>query len=588
MKRLRFIALILLFIPHFSARAESTTEEKCRKTFELDHGETKDIITSVRLLKRMGKIYETYFNEASAFAPSVEDKTRGFSVFVKSTGDELFPNSRPEETRAGNVFAAAGVRGEIVSLVICVLPENDVSNANVSVSDLAKNGGRAIPKGNIQIKHVKYDYVAAGNSWMLKGRYLVNGPVDIPAGVTRAFWLSVKIPAYAEAGDYKGKAIISAGGKTAEAVFSLEVLPFEWAELSPLHLFWIWDNSPYGQLQNFEKKLEDLRDHGMNCYDSGLPASWKIENGELKIDFSIAEKAAPLLKKYGFSKWMITGREYLELAKSPGAALWSPEHIKFYGALIAGFKEKAEKAGWPEIIWMADSAGFSASDPNAAVDSITLPKLHNDMLNFAEITARAGARSNISWVSDTRTSDNSGLVPLFFYNTGRIGLCEKTMDTVERLQKPLLLYNCGLNRYSFGLLVKQRNGLGNSMPYYCAAKYGNPTTPAASFSCVATGPDGGLIDTYAWEQAGEGVNDYRYIWTLEQALAGCKYPASAEASAAKATLDSLSKMTLAGADIKTFSPDPFAAEMTDFKGSRLDKVRTDVIECIIALKKQKN
>ncbi len=580
------MVLLLLFIPQFSARAENTTEEKCWKVFELDHRETKDIITSVRLLKRMGKIYETYFKEASAFTPSDEDKARGFSVFIKSTGDELFPNSRPEETLAGKVLAAAGVRGEIVSLVVCVLPENDVSNSCVSVSDLAKSGGKLISKENIQIKHIKYDYVATGNSWMLKGRYLVNGPVAIPAGVTRAFRLSVKIPADAEAGEYKGKISVAAGGKSAYAVFSLEVLPFEWAELPPLHTFWIRDNSPYESGPTLEKRLEDLHAHGMNCYDSDLPVTWKIENGVLKIDYSIAEKTAPLLKKYGFTKWMITGREYIELAKSAGEVLWSPEHIKIYTALIAGFKEKAEKEGWPEIIWMADSAGFSASDQNAAVDSITLPKLYNDMLNFAGITAKAGARSNISWVSDTRTSDNSGLVPFFFYNTGRIGLCEKTMETAERLKKPLLLYNCGLNRYSFGLLVKQRNALGNSMPYYCAAKYGNPTTPGASISCVVTGPDSSLIDTYAWEQAGEGVNDFRYIWTLEHALAGCREPASPGAAAARAALDAVSKVTFTGADIKTLSPDPFAAEMTDFKGSRLDKVRTDIIECIMALKKQ--
>jgi hypothetical protein len=174
---------------------------------------------------------------------------------------------------------------------------------------------------------------------------------------------------------------------------------------------------------------------------------------------------------------------------------------------------------------------------------------------------------------------------LVFYNTAGLYACNETMKRVHALKKPLILYNCGLNRYAFGALVKQCNALGNSEPGYCASKYGIPSEPFASTSCAVFDDANCPVDTLAWDQIREGVDDYRYIWTLEQLLAKCKDVNLPEAAAGKAALDSISKIEVPYAN--NYSPDVLSESMVNFKGRRLDEMRSALVKCIIALKNKK-
>ena len=157
-------------------------------------------------MKRVGKIQESYFEEKNDFVPSAEDRARSYTLFTKSSGEDLFPNSLPAKYTLVKEYSAYGVKGSFAPLQICILPQSDLTGVSVSVSDLKNEKGAVITRENISIKHVKYEYMQVGEFWMLKGRYLLDGSVDIPAGVTRAFLLTIKIPEDALPGIYKGKA----------------------------------------------------------------------------------------------------------------------------------------------------------------------------------------------------------------------------------------------------------------------------------------------------------------------------------------------------------------------------------------------
>lgn len=546
----------------------------------MDHKDVKDTISSIRIQKRVGKIYEVYFEEKNTFTPSLEDQARGFSLFKKSSGEDLFPNSLPGKDDLVKEYKASGVRGEFEPIVICVLPIKDLNGVNISVSDLTKENGKTIVSANIAVKHVKYEYMIVQNSWMVKGRYMVKGAVDTPAGVTRAFWLTVKVPVDAEPGVYKGKANIMAGGLRIEAPVSFEVLPFDWAEFSPLHTYWMWDYNGYLENTQLEKRLENLRDHGMNCFDSGIPATWKIEGGEMKIDFSTADRVAPLLKKYGFKKWMFDNMIYGQIAKASGTRIWSEEHKKLYKSMLLQFKAKAEKDNWPELIWTVDEPRESEDDGSRGI------RTYADMMEYAKLLAEIGVHSNISWANQAHSgADYTDVVPFAYYNTTHAPVvsCEKIIIAANAKKKPLLLYNCGQNRYAFGVLVKQKNALGNSQFWYCAAKYGIPTMTMATWSCAVYDNNNDPVDTYDWDQIREGVDDYKYIWTLEQALEKCADKGSPEAAAAQQALEGIARMSF-----KTGSGDNYGAEfmapaMVYYDGSLLDNMRANLVKCIIAL-----
>ena len=160
---------------------------------------------------------------------------------------------------------------------------------------------------------------------------------------------------------------------------------------------------------------------------------------------------------------------------------------------------------------------------------------------------------------------------------------------VNTLKKPLYLFDCGPNRYAFGALVKQKHALGNSQFWYCAAGYLQPATKYASASCAVTDNSGNIIDTYEWEQVREGVNDYRYMLTLEKAIANCEDQNSPEASAGRKLLEDIMKMKFKAfeGEINGVDVEYMSSAMTGYDGAELDRMRADLIRCISALHNSK-
>jgi len=325
----------------------------------------------------------------------------------------------------------------------------------------------------------------------------------------------------------------------------------------------------------------------MNCFDSGNPFTPKVSGGSVSVDFTLADRIVPLLKKYGFTSWMFDNTVQSELCRQTGGRPWSAEHkaaLKEYSRIVA---EKAKANKWPRLI-------FTFDEPREDNEGNNL-RGYIDMKNTFEIMNAAGLITNPSWTGGgigegkrkddpSKICDYRELCDLPFFNTTHAGYpaCEKIIDKVNSLKKPLLLYNCGANRLAFGLLTWQKNALGNSQFWWGAASLGNPTTDYAQSSCAVYGKDG-PVDTTNWEQIREGVDDYRYIMTLEKAIAGCPKPGSGEISTAKSLLTSMKNYRVASGSGTGLEADFMEEAMKNFKGDKLDEFRYKMAKSIAAI-----
>ena len=585
MKKIFFFAFLLALCLPCVASAADSSEDKYWKVYQLDHKETKDVVTTVKIWKKLGRLKETKYSESNFFTPAAEDKQRGYTLFSKGAGEDIYPNNKPGKDDALKELSGSGVKGQFVPLVFCLLAHEDLSGVSLEVTDLVKEGGKSIPKESISPFHIQYEYMRADAGQILKGRYLAPGACDVPEGITRALWLTVSIPAGAESGVYKGSVTVNVSGKTkTELPVTLEVFPFEFAEYSKGHTWWMWYYNGYPEDAVLEQHLINLKNHGMTCFDSAVPASYKINGDAITVDFTTADRVAPLLKKYGFNKWMFDNTIYFQIAKDAKTELWSPLHTKLFRSLLTQFKEREKKDGWPEVIWTLDEPREQEDDKSRTY------RTYNDVMNYCNILKDTKSVSNVSWTHwGNAKTDYTKLIPQCDLTTthGLYEPCDLVIKRTHEYNKPLLLYNCGPTRYAFGVLVKQNKALGNSQFWWGAAHYGDPTTPYAHSSCAVLKRDGSVVDTVEWEQIREGVYDYEYLWTLEQAIKKYKGSDMAAVRAAERVLSAAEAINYPRGKGDAYGSDFMSEHMKDFKGSQLDQMRLKAARAIASLTGEK-
>ncbi|MEI7903884.1 MAG: glycoside hydrolase domain-containing protein [Candidatus Firestonebacteria bacterium] len=581
-KRLLVAALIVLCAPLFLSAAENSNDDKNWKMFQVDHKDFKDIISTIKIRKKIDVFKEVPYIEKNIYELSADEKQKGYALFSKSCSDNIYPNSKPSKDDALKELSGSGVKGQFLPLVFCLIANEDLAGVEVTASDLVGEGG-TIAKENIVPSHIQYEYKPVGEKQILQGRYLAKGPCEIPEGLTRAFWLTAQIPVDAKSGIYKGEFTVVVPGKASTVVpVSLEVFPFNFAEQTKLHTWWMWYYNGYPENDILEQHMVNLKNHGMNCFDSKVPVSYKINGDDLIVNFSTADRVAPLIKKHGFTKWMFDNNIYFQIAKESGEELWSPRHKKLYKSLLSQINEKAKAGGWPEIIWMLDEPREYEDDRSRTY------RTYKDVQNYCSILKEMNTKSSVSWTGGYgyKKAQYAAIMPESYLTTTHALYkpCDVIIETANELKMPLLLYNCGATRYAFGVLVKQNNALGNSQFWWGAAGYGNPTSPYASASCAVLKRDGSVVDTVEWEQIREGVYDYNYLWTLEQAIKNYKGSNMSALRNAETILRGGEAIKFPKGTGDATGVDFMSEHRKDFKGSQLDQMRLLAARAIEDLK----
>ena len=578
--------LLCSFMPAFADEAQ----EKSLAAYQNDM--PKDEVNSIRLMKRIGKVWEQFNEEPGSYNPSPEEIKKGFTVFTRRFDEYVYPNTFPKKEQITNAVKCSAAPGEYEPVMFLVYPHKDISEISVSCLALSSAGNKIIPKENISVNYLKYDMEGDFKTMICRNKWLLPGACNAVAGVPRPFLVTVKIPEDAEAGDYSGKILLNIDGKKEELSLSVEVYPFKLASFGPENLFTYYIYFTYTP-EYLEKMCPNLRAHGANMFHMMFRDIFglKFKEQEITVDFSRAEKYIPVLRKYGFNAIImeITGIQ-LAIVDNLKCGFYDDTFKKAYAGALKQLKEKFEKEKWPDLYLYIDEVRDHDFD-----NPRPLGRAYKDVIEMSKLHTGAGLKSLDIFMQDnggTREDDPKlqanywELLPLLDgVMTHGWMKSAKIIEEAQKQRKMLLFYNCGAARFTMGYLTYILGATGNSQVSYNGPAKVSTNSPYKSNTegIVAVTPEG-PVDTIRFEWMREGIDDYRYIHTLEEIMkqAGGRCPAElAEAESVLAGLKNFKAVDskASGAESEVLSEQDKAL----FNGEKMDEVRLKIAKRIIAI-----
>jgi len=520
----------------------------------------------VRLIER------TWRRDSPPEAPPVDwasdaARRQGCMAFPTRWQRMVHPDTRPQRSGAGAPVRGFATPGEREPLAFAVHALRDLPAVSIEVGALAGPAGAQLPPDRIDVRQVRSQRMKTmGRSWRECPSHLEGaGSEDLPAGRTRQYWLTVHVPQDASAGVYAGRVRVRSGKAEAAVVdLEFEVLPFalarpdttfrvcNFANVYRYHAF----NPGSG---NMLAQFRDIKAHGIEStgnYCRLVPhIAWR--DGEMILDFD----RPPLDRMASFAQTMAAFRE----AGLAGPVVWQfgPHHIaqifmphflrecrvpwalgpagklKPLGELMkmqefqAAFQailrrtfEERERRGWPELVPLA------ADEPHGFPGGVEAAMEYLKLLRAAtpEGTTVQGLFVN-------RPEDVARFAPevdILCVNF----LSREVFEAVKRHGNRLFLYNLGTinqpwgkvcggwkERFIYGLLAWAVGADGVDQYVYTSAGSSFDSAPAGPrygdrgrMFLTLQGPDGPL-PTPNWEGVREGIDDRRYIATLEALIA---------------------------------------------------------------------
>ncbi|MDD2708300.1 MAG: DUF6067 family protein [Verrucomicrobiae bacterium] len=385
---------------------------------------------------------------------------------------------------------------------------------------------------------------------------LPQGKADVVAGKSQPFWITVRIPAEAEAGEYTGKIRMFAGNKFfGETLLKLTVWDFTLPKENPLKTYfefndrWAtrFDRRPSKEI--LVEAYQNFKEHrvagGRSFYDGNWPKI-QLKDGRLSItDFAEFDEYFKPIAQYGFhTRFPIPGIGRKDLPAFSGG-LWSdrgkwldfdlqtPEFEKYFEEYCRQIGKHLEEKGLLDccMAYVYDEpqrADFDRVCRLAEIIKKGCPKIPTMVTKQPEPGLYGSSDAYDIWVM--------GFPGLYVPE-----ICRSRMEKKEELwgynypmslEIPLVehrLYTWWAYQAELkGLLLWSVNNWRNRK----VSPLDDPTprsgpqdmTPAGGAVALYPHPSGNgpLVNSIRWENVREAMEDYAYFWVLEKMLDGTK------------------------------------------------------------------
>jgi len=491
-------------------------------------------ITEEEKKKLKGKLEETIdigeeeLTEVK-FTPKKEDIENGFTLFIPPYTRVIYPYSSPLEGEIKNKIDIFATPGEYEPIVFCVKTYKNIKDAEILLTDLKSKMG-LLSKKNLSSYYV--EYIKASITTRPNGQYKISPKIlfpfekeDLPANFTRTYWITLKVPDDTKPGIYKGK--ITFKGKNInqkKIVVNVEILPFKLKKLKNKYIGMYWgpySRWPVSPEKNIEKQLKDMAGHGINAttaYGDGIKVY--IEDGELKIDFTKKEKIMELKKKYGITGPIPDTIAHPGTITSLGFQYKTEEFEKYYKRFIQLLYEKHKKENWPEILF------YPMDEPTVANMIKNGSYLCKLIKSIPGTTTYVTNTAQNFKVGKEKAKDMDEWIDIYCFSR----FSKEDIDEIKKKNKRFYFYS---GVYSNPLRVRYTTGyyfyfVGADALYYWVYNWqkgngyfdlDNDERETGAVICSETGD---IISTIWWESLREGVDDLRYLMTLEDKLKNCK------------------------------------------------------------------
>jgi hypothetical protein len=487
---------------------------------------------------------------------TAEEQARGYVVCARDYTVKVYPFTNPERREIDRALTTFATAGEFEPASAAVYPAKDLGVVDVEVSDFTSADGNAIPSDRVKIGIVRCWKQRSGSGSGPSGHYAIEPEViepatsrlrEVNAGETRQWWFTLHVPEDARPGRYRAQvAFRPEAAPPVELEWRLLVLPFQLTRPTDRHWgTWLDSFPPLAGLRGPERRgrntsaeadrlagleMEDFRDHGfdvaiLECSGIGVTEN---ADGSFSYDIGILRRQMEYLKILGEQAVVPICFEYLcrrleyQYADEPEgehvAGNFSPKARAAIAGLVQHLEAERKRNDWPRFLYLPiDEPGN-----NKTANRMTFGRNVLEMVQSVPgaqtgctITARGvqqlGERVNTRIYAYGHVSrevarrDAERGFPYWYYNNG---IMYGASTTASR------------NYTGFEFL---RSGAECATGWGFAAYHYNPYNDFDGRHrdwCVLLPGADGPIPTIYWELCREGVDDCRYVATLQERIAG--------------------------------------------------------------------
>lgn len=483
-----------------------------------------------------------------------EELDRGLVAYTRSYISNIWPNTAPLRAEIDATVRAFATPGEYEPLTFAILPLRDLKDVRVMFSDLESKEGQRINASSIDTRFVKYmwtrpNYNVLWTTYRAPDVLMPMVPSDLTKGENFRVWAIVRVPEGTPEETYSGKAEIFSGEtKLQEVPVELRVLPFTLEKDQGITYGMYYGNPVYdGKWAKdafsrewfrgkAEKEIRDMVEHGMNGVEWTLPGK-KNESGDFEPHFDDLASLIDVGRRAGFSdrpmplQLLNPVNLYFEKygIEKPGTHLKGvkmPPQAYFDDVtkLIERIEAERTRRGWPEFLY------YPLDEPE--------PLLSPDVVPF--VAKLMEAIKKVPGVRTYMTGDPVNVRggppwdPVYaFIDVWSNQPFKPDYETIQAKAGPRKdaeywcypNHVCGENDHTRNIGARMTYGFGfwrsgyrALIPWMYQWDRGNPWNyldGEFSDGMVRTADDGSPIPVVTWEVYREGIDDMRYITTLE-------------------------------------------------------------------------
>jgi hypothetical protein len=483
--------------------------------------------------------FDNYFKRVLAppagdpLHPTGDDRRRGFVMFVRDIMEDVAYNATPRPNEVASVLHGEAFAGEYEPVTVAVAPLRDLGAVEIIASDLI-GPGETIPASSVDVGYVSYRLsrvTMEGTVYTIAPRLVMpSATAAVPAGLTRRFWLTVRTPATARPGVYKGTiAIRPEKGGTARVPLEFRVRagtldpvdvpagPFG----SSITIPWFGDDPKAVAFNRdlLQRSLRKMREYGFTAC-SGLPsiAYGGFDRGKPVLDFRAADSSMKLAKDLGFLAVSsygagVSGLNAYNVDSSAMSAAGRSDYSAFVKAIYEEIERHAKEARWVPVYYNLADEPLGDDLVRAAENAEAYHKAFPKGPPF--FTGASSFKGSDRQNPHFRLAKALGVVSWNDHD-------EAAVKLIHDAGADWAFYNGG-SRWTFGTYMykaKKQFGMKFRLSWHWNVVAGDPyyalDCREDDFAWCNSSPDGTLIPSVEFEGLREGLDDYRRLITLER------------------------------------------------------------------------
>ncbi len=470
------------------------------------------------------------------------EKQLGYIVFHRPITAPVYPNTKPLKSEKTDTLIAFATPGEFEPLTFSIYPTRPLNNFNIRISDFKSAENHIISSTNVDIRLVTYwnmgypRYTSRTTYRRVPELLEKTDTFSSPAYECERWWLTVHVPKNTTPGTYHAKiSLHDDSGK--DKTLHVKFVVFDFSLLSDPRKHFsaymhIKNRIQYAGKSNAEadrilnNEFHAMRDMGLNmCPTFYLRADMKTEKiylpheHELEMALTAGLKGpVPVLGGNAIGEIYVTTtpggkrQPHWKITKMP-----PPEFYTKVRNMFAAFNKYAKNKGWPELICCPldevspSSREFGSKVYKAIHDSGMRTYITKNPLNTDAVFYKDGVDI---WCSQPYAVPYEKIIQQHRYE-----YWSYPNHNAGELKNRTIMCKGGRMTYGYGFW---RSGYTTLIPWHWAwvmrpGQFDYLRSPRSGCG-QRLDKNGQVIPSIYWECFREGIDDQRYIYTLEQKI----------------------------------------------------------------------